>query len=254
MTTGEGGFVWYQLVTPDVAAAAAFYSNVVGWNMVEAGRSGMNYTLARVEQRQVAGLTDFPLETAGVQGGWMGYILVADVDAMVDRVVKTGGSTRGAANDVSGIGRVAIVADPQGAAFTLFQADGERAPELAAITPGAIGWHELHTTDWDAAFAFYRELFGWEKSYANDMGPMGIYQTFSISGDWVGGMMNNHTPSPPAWLFYVTVEEIDAAAARVVGAGGTLLSGPHQVLGGNWVLMCKDPYGADFALAGTRTE
>lgn len=252
MSTVQGAFVWYQLVTADVAASSAFYSAVVGWDMVEAGRSGMNYTLARVGQRQVGGLTDFSPEGTISRSAWTGFILAADVDAMIERIVGAGGKSHGTPADMPGIGRMAMVADPQGAAFTLFQAAGEPAPDLDGTTTGAFGWHELHTTDWEAAFVFYQDLFGWEKSFANDMGPMGVYQTFSVAGQWTGGMMNIPGSAVPAWLYYITVDDIDSAAARVAAAGGAVLHGPHQVPGGNWVLIAKDPQGADFALAGSR--
>jgi len=99
-------------------------------------------------------------------------------------------------------------------------------PELAPKTPGDIGWHELHATDWQDALAFYQDLFGWEKFYENDMGPMGIYQIFSVAGAWTGGIMNGGAPTQH-WLYYINVDDIDAGAARVAEAGGQVLHGPH---------------------------
>ena len=216
------------------------------------GFRAMRYTLAKVGERQVAGLMGFPAGVAAGQSMWLGYILVADVDAMATRVRQAGGTVHRPPNDIPGVGRFAVVADPQGAVFMLFKGSSVPAPDLAANTPGTIGWHELHTTDWQAALGFYRSLFDWEESYANDMGPMGIYQTFSVAGTWTGGMMNDGSPAPH-WLYYITVDDIDGATARVAEAGGAVLHGPHQVPGGNWVVMGKDPQGAEFALVGSRS-
>lgn len=252
MAMSEGGFVWYELMTSDVGAAAAFYARVAGWSMADSGMPGMDYTLAKVGERQVAGLMSSP---AGAEAGptmWFGYILVADVDAMARRVSEAGGAVHRPPSDIPGVGRFAVVADPQGAMFMLFRGSGDPARELAANTPGTIGWHELHTTDWEGAFAFYQDLFGWEKSMANDMGPMGVYQTFSVAGAWTGGFMNGGGSPEPHWLYYINVDDIDAAAVRVAEAGGEVQHGPHQVPGGNWVVMGKDPQGAEFALTGSR--
>ena len=184
---------------------------------------------------------------------WTGYILVADVDAMAERVREAGGTVHRPPTDIPGVGRFAAVADPHGAMFMLFRGAGDPAPELAPNTPGSVGWHELHTTDSKDALTFYQELFGWAPSYAHDMGAMGVYQTFSVGEAWTGGVMGM-SKATPAWVYYLTVEDIDDAAARVAHAGGQVLSGPHQVPGGSWVLMGVDPQGARFALTGARRK
>ena len=247
-----GGFVWYELMTSDVEAAQAFYGKVVGWTMADSGMPGMRYTIATVGKRPVAGLMGFPPDRGTGPVMWFGYIAVADVDAMAERVRGAGGAVHRPPTDIPGVGRFAVVADPQGAMFMLFRGAGQPAADLAPNTPGAIGWHELRATDWQTAFPFYRDLFGWETAYAHDMGPMGVYQTFSVGGAWTGGMMTATQAPVPIWTYYITVEDIDAAAARVVDAGGSVLSGPHPVPGDAWVLMGLDPQGARFALTGGR--
>jgi predicted enzyme related to lactoylglutathione lyase len=251
MATGGNGFVWYELVTSDVRAASAFYAHVTGWSMAAAGMPGIDYTLAKIGDRQVAGLTGFPPDAGAGPPMWFGYIRVDDVDAAAERVHAAGGAVHRPPSDIPGVGRFALVADPQGAMFMLFRESGNPAPGVAdAASP--IGWHELHTADCDAALGFYQDLFGWEKSVANDMGPMGIYQTFSVAGTWTGGMMNAGGSGEPRWLYYISVDDIDAATARVVEAGGEVQHGPHAVPGGSWVITGKDPQGAEFALMGSR--
>jgi len=252
MAVSEGNFVWYELMTSDVEAAQAFYAKVVGWSMTESAVPGMRYTLAKVGERQVAGLMAAPANAETNPVMWFGYILVADVDAVAERVRHAGGTVHRDASDIPGVGRFAVVADPQRGMFMLFRGSGDLAPDLAPNTPGGVGWHELRTTDWESAFVFYESLFGWKKSYSHDMGPMGVYQTFSVGEAWTGGMMNASQAPRPQWLYYVTVEDIDAAATRVREAGGTVLNGPHQVPSGSWVVMALDPQGARFALTGGR--
>ena len=252
MASKEGSFVWYELMTSDPEAAQAFYSKVVGWSMADAGMPGMPYALAKIGERPVAGIMGLPpdLETGPIT--WFGYIAVADVDAMTERVRQAGGAVHREPTDIPGIGRFAVVADPQGAVFMLFRGSGEAMSDLPANTPGTVGWHELRTTDWESAFAFYQGLFGWEKSYSHDMGPMGVYQTFSVGDTWTGGLMNSTRAPAPAWSYYIAVDDIDAAVTRVGEAGGTVLSGPHPVPGDTWVVMATDPQGASFALTGHR--
>ena len=122
-------------------------------------------------------------------------------------------------------------------------------------TPGTIGWHELYAVEWNAAFAFYEKLFGWTKGEAFEMGPMGTYQMFAANGVPTGGMMNNPEAYPiPYWNYYFNVETIDAAAKRVSDGGGRILNGPHEVPGGQWIVQCKDPLGAVFALVAMKSK
>jgi predicted enzyme related to lactoylglutathione lyase len=248
----DGDFVWYELMTSDVAAARDFYAEVVGWAIEDSGMPGMTYLLARVDGTQIAGMMGFPPDVPGAKPGWSGYIAVADVDAMAGRVTAAGGTVHRAPGDIPGVGRFAVVADPQGAVFMLFRGEGDPAPELPYATPGTAGWHELHSSDREAALAFYQALFGWTKDVAFEMGPMGTYQIFATGSVPNGGMMNGgHVPGC-YWLYYFNVADIDAAVARLTAGGGTLLSGPNPVPGDIWTITAHDPQGALFALAGPR--
>lgn len=247
MSTTQGTFVWYELMTSDVDAARAFYAKVVGWTIEDSGMPGMRYLLAKVGDRDIAGLMTFPPGVQGTPPGWVGYIAVDDVDAMAARVTECGGAIHRPPTDIPGIGRFAVVGDPQGAIFMLFKGIGEAPPAPAPGAPGTIGWHELHSSDWAAGYAFYETLFGWKKADAVDMGDMGVYQTFSAGDAPIGGMMN--VPDvPPHWSYYFNVDAIDAAIQRIADAGGQLAHGPHQVPGGTWIAIGTDPQGAWFAL------
>ena len=251
MAGGDGRFVWYELVTSDVDAAQAFYGKVIGWTVEDAGGPGMRYLIGKVGDRRVAGMMNFVPGCPEAPVGWTGYIGVDDVDATAERVREAGGSIHREPGDIPGVGRFAVVADPRGAVFDLFHGDGDAASVLPAGATGGVGWHELRTDDWEAAFAFYQRLFGWVKAYGHDMGPMGIYQTFDVDGVWTGGMMN-FPEAPPHWAYYFKVDDIDAAVGRIAEAGGKVLDGPHEVPGGSFVAMATDPQGGHFALTGTR--
>lgn len=254
MSTSQGQFVWCELMTIDAGSATQFYRAVIGWSAKDAGMPGWQYTLLSAGETQMGGLMELPqpARDAGARPGWIGYVAVDDVDAVAGRVEQEGGAIRRAAGDIPGVGRFAIVTDPQGAAFTLFKGmEAGASPPAAGSTPGRVGWHELHAADWEAAFAFYAGLFGWTKGEALDMGPMGTYQLFAIGGVPAGGMMTKSDAAPaPYWLYYFNVDEIGAAVTRVKDSGGQVLNGPHQVPGGSWIAQCVDPQGAMFAIVG----
>jgi uncharacterized protein len=251
-----GSFAWYDLMTSDTKAAETFYRNVIGWDAKEAGVGDRPYTLFSMGPANVGGLMPISEQMCaeGVKPCWTGYILVDDVDAFTERVKSAGGKVYRAPEDIPGVLRFSVVGDPHGAAFILFKGTSEMPPmELAPDAPGNIGWHELHAGDGAGAFAFYSKLFGWTKAQAIDMGPMGVYQTFSMGGAPAGGMMTKMPDSPmPFWLYYFNVDGIDAAIARTVKAGGKVAMGPHQVPTGQWIAQCTDPQGAWFAMLSSK--
>jgi predicted enzyme related to lactoylglutathione lyase len=244
-------FFWYDVMTTDIGAAETFYRSVVGWRTQDTG-STPSYTLFTVDGRGVAGLMAIPEDArkGGVPPAWMGYIHVDDVDEMAARITREGGKLHKGPIDVPGIIRFAVVSDPQGAGFIIAKPmPATNPPPLAAGTPGTIGWHELYAGEWKSAFAFYEKLFGWTKADALDMGAMGIYQLFTTGDVAIGGMMTKPPQVPhPYWGYYINVDAIDAAAARINAAGGTIVNGPMQVPGGQWIVQAIDPQGAGFAL------
>jgi len=248
-------FVWHELMTTDPVAATAFYTAVIGWKAQDSGMSEVPYTILSVGETPIGGLMELPIDARanGARPGWIGYIGVDDVDACAMRIKDAGGKQHRAPADIPGVGRFAVVADPQGAAFVLFKAASDEMPAPPPMgTPGTIGWNELQATDRDSAFAFYADIFGWTKGEAVDMGQMGIYQLFKTGGESaVGGMMNRMPMLPmPFWAYYISVEEINAAIGRVTAHGGQIVNGPHQVPGGSWIAHGLDPQGAMFALVG----
>jgi predicted enzyme related to lactoylglutathione lyase len=257
MAGTQSSFVWYELMSSDVAAAKAFYTKVVGWKTQDMPMPGMTYTILSAGDTQVGGMMTLPKDAcdAGMKPCWGSYIEVDDVDGAASKVRSLGGKIYAAPADIPNVGRFAVVADPQGASFNLFKPaqPGER---KVSSEPGFIGWHELHTNDAPKAFDFYSAMFGWLKGDAMDMGPMGKYQLFTIGGAAVGAMFNSpaaHANAAPRfWMYYFNVGDIDAAAKRVGDGGGKIMFGPQQVPGGSWIVQAMDPQGAAFALVGSR--
>jgi predicted enzyme related to lactoylglutathione lyase len=248
----NGKFFWYDIMTTDTNAAAAFYSDVVGWGTQDASSGGKEYTLFTTNGQGVAGLMAIPAEVAehGGKPAWLGYVGVDDVDEAAKKLRQEGGTVHREPETVPGIIRFAVVSDPQGAAFYIARGLSDDAPpELPMGTAGTIGWRELVAGEWKSAFAFYEKMFGWTKAESFDMGPMGSYQLFATGDVPVGGMMTKPDTIPrPVWGYYFNVPAIDAAAERVKAAGGAVMMGPTEVPGGQWILQCTDPQGAHFAL------
>jgi uncharacterized protein len=256
MTKSHGMFTWYELMTTDMEAAKAFYGKILDWGTQDMPSPSMPYTLFTLAQRPVAGLMMLPEEAKamGAPPSWVGYVGVDDVDATAKDIKRLGGSIYVAPTDIPDVGRFAVTADPQGAAFALLKRiDPEQGQPAAPGTPGRTGWHELMAVDFEKAFAFYSELFGWQKGEAVDMGEMGTYQLFAVNGQAIGGMFNKPPMLPvPFWLYYFNVAGADAATERVKAAGGQVLNGPMQVPGGSWIVQCSDPQRAMFAVVGPK--
>lgn len=256
MVDHHGRFAWYELITTDVAAAQAFYTKVVGWNAQDASTPGLPYTLFTDGQASVSGLMDLPDEARrkGATPRWMGYVGVRDVDATVDRLKALGGAVYVPPTNTN-IGRIAVVADPQAADLALVQGlkTGQRKAADLGKT-GRVGWNELLAADLQKAIAFYGELFGWQRADA-EIGPGDGYQLFSAGGQMIGGMSTKRRTDPvPYWVYYINVDDIEAAMERVKTAGGRIFESPVETPGGSWIVRCGDPQGAPFALKGERNR
>jgi uncharacterized protein len=257
MVEYHGHFAWYELLTTDPAAAKAFYAKVVGWGTQDAPTPGLTYTWFTAGNAVTGGLTNLPEDARkmGVTPMWIGYVGVNDVDAAAGRIKRLGGDVRVPPMDIPDISRFSVVADPQMAILALVKWLRPDQQEPAALGKlGHVGWHELLAADWEKAFAFYRELFDWQKADA-EIGPTGTYQVFSARGQKIGGMFTKPPTVPVSfWLYYFNVGDIDAAAGRVKAGGGRILDGPLEVGGGSWIARCTDPQGAMFGLEGKRSN
>ncbi len=249
----RGRFVWFELQTTDPAAAQQFYPRVIGWQV---DTSYPGYAMWKVGARPIGGCMELPEQARqhGAPPHWLGYISTPDVDATVAQAQGRGAQLLFGPRDEPDIGRWAVLSDPQGAVFAAFKPLGAGmtgAPDPPA--DGDFSWHELATTDHEAALAFYTELFGWDLMQTYDMGPMGTYLIYGTGGRQLGGMFRKpaEQPGPAYWLYYAHVPSADEAAARVTDAGGTIVLPPMEVPGGDRVAVAQDAQGAHFAVHST---
>lgn len=245
----RGRFVWHELLTRDIPAAKKFYGSLAGWKTLP-WPLDPDYIVCHADFGPVAGMqaiaADMPAE---MPAHWLQYIGTRDVDATADEAVRAGGSIVKPPGTLSGAGRYAVLKDPQGAVFAVL--DPEKAhPEVARPPLGAFTWHELATSDNEAAFAFYSRLFGWNAMQRMDMGPNGVYLIFGGNGVQRGGIFikSADSPAPPSWLPYAHVPNIDEGFAWALGEGAQQLIAPMEVPGGSRVAGIVDPTGAAFAI------
>ena len=248
----RGRFVWHEVYPNDTAAARQFYQRVMGWSVQGMPTEGEEYTMWMNGEVPVGGMMQLPEQARqmGAQPHWLGYISTPDVDATWAEAQKRGATNIMGPYTAPTVGRWVILKDPQGALVAFFK--GEQQPSSGPVQAPAIGefsWHELATTDLDAATRFYADLFGWETTDF-DMGEFGVYRIFLVDGQQTGGIFRkpDNMPAPPHWLHYTRVDSADAGAARVTDAGGRILNGPMDVPGGDRIVQCMDPQGAAFAL------
>jgi len=250
----EGINVWYDLMAGDMQAAITFYTETIGWKTRQWEDADPNtpYTMFVANETPIGGVMPLPEEarSMGAPPHWIAYTTVENVDTAVEKAKGLGAKVYQPPMDIPKVGRFSVLADPQGATFAMFKPiEGMPQKEMTGI--GEFSWAELHTTDYEAAWKFYRELFGWEHRDTMDMGEQGKYWMFNDPTKVTKGGMSNMAKQmhmPAHWLHYVNVDDIDAACERIKSKGGKILNGPMDVPGDDKVAQCMDPAGAVFAI------
>lgn len=263
----RGGFIWYELMTDNLAAARAFYREVVGWETAEEGmplpNGGTYHMIARNDGGSAGGLLAMSAEmtASGGKPGWIGYIHHPDVDAAAAAVTSAGGAVHMPPMDMPGVGRMAMVADAQGATFYIMNptppaaTPDARSDVFDPVKPQHFRWNELWTTDQPAAVALYTKLFGWTQEGAMSMGPMGDYLFIQNDGVGIGAIGQAQAGGDGSrWQHVAGVDDIDRACAAVEASGGKVLVEPQQIPGGEYSTYAHDPSGATIGLVGPRKE
>ena len=240
-----GAFSWVELLTSDEAGAKAFYGALLGWDWEDAPLPEEGtYTLVLKDGKRVAGLYQPPPENAGPPA-WLSYVAVEDADAAAAKAGELGATVLAGPFDVMEAGRMAVLQDPQEAVFAVWQAGQQIGAELVN-DPGSLTMNQLNAADLEGARDFYTGLFGWRFEVASEDPPYwGIY-----NGDVLNGGLMPLPPNagaPPHWLAYFTTADLDGAAARIPGLGGSVIVAPTAVPAGRF-LVASDPQGAVFAL------
>lgn len=244
-----GTFCWAELATGDQEGAKAFYGGLLGWTADDRpiGEGGDVYSTMERDGKAVAAIAGQPAaqREAGAPPMWSSYVSVEDADAAAARAKELGAAVHAPPFDVMDVGRMAVIQDPQGAHFELWQPKAHFGAALVNA-PGAVVWNELNTPDLDAASAFYTGLFGW--TVAPFEGSPGPYLSIKNGEANAGGIRPLTQPGvPPHWLVYFGVEDLDAALAKVGELGGTVHAGPIDIQVAK-IAVAADPQGAVFAL------
>jgi predicted enzyme related to lactoylglutathione lyase len=255
MTNPHGTPIWYELITADPDAAKRFYDAAIGWT-VEAQPAGeMDYRMITTAGGDNAGgvmrMTD-EMKAGGARPGWFVYIGVDDVDATVEKATQAGAGIIMPPWTIEGIGRMALLHDPQGIPFYVMRgASPEDSTAFERTGLGKCNWNELITDDQQGALAFYGAVFGWTFDDRMPMGEMGDYVFIDAAGTQIGAIMQRPAEAPPQnWRFYFRSTDIDAAAAQVKAGGGTVLQGPHDVPGGDRIIVIGDPEEVNVGVVG----
>lgn len=251
----RGRVVWYELLTTDMKGAEDFYTKVVGWTVTPFKGEQPYDVWMRTADEGIGGVMTIP-EGMHFPPHWGMYVGVPRLEEAVAEIERRGGSALSPLITVPQVGRMRTMKDPQGAAFSILEPSMPGTPPDKEPDVGQVSWHELFTTDPEAAIKFYSEVFGWQPTEALDMGPMGKYHMFAGGTGFGGGMMKKPeamAAAPPHWGFYFRVPDVHEGAGRVKANGGQILNGPMEVPGGDWVVNCMDPQGAAFSLHQKKT-
>ena len=251
MPNPHGEFIWYELLTRDAEAAKAFYDPVVGWDIQPRPAGELDYRMIGTPAGNSGGVMQLTSEmtSGGAKPLWLGYIGVDDVDATVAAVEQAGGRAMRPAFDIPDVGRIAMLADPQGVPFYVMRGASEAVSNaFAPDEHGHVAWNELSTPDLDAAKRFYPEVFGWTLGDVMPMGEMGDYQFIEHGGRMIGAMMNVQSGGHPSWNFAFRTDNVERGFDAIKAGGGTVTYGPAEVPGGDRVVQAIDPEGALFMI------
>lgn len=254
-----GDFIWYELMTPDADGAKAFYDAVVGWNFSDPVAEFQGYRMINTSDGSSAGGV-MPINSEMLQHGarpiWLGYLNVDDVDQEVASIEAAGGKALMGPTDIPNVGRIAMVADPQGAPFYVMKPippaghENEPSTVFSPDKGGRCAWNELSTSDPVAARRFYGEQFGWTSDEFMPMGEHGEYRFIDHHGLRLGAIAGAMQGQPPHWRYYFRVPSVAKAKETAGAKGGRIVMGPMEVPGGDHIVIGIDPQGAEFALVG----
>ena len=245
----EGVPCWVDVQSPDLAASSAFYQGLFGWTAEDQGEEAGHYTMFKLSDLDVAALG--PMQAEGMPSVWTTYIACDDVDATVTKAEAAGGTVFAPPFDIFDSGRMAVIADPAGAVFAVWQAKEHIGARLVN-EPNTLLWNELAVRDMDTALRFYGEVFGYTANEL-DVGDSGqsAYRELQLDGRTIGGAMQitDDWPAevPSHWMVYFAVDDTDATAAKATELGGNVNVPPMEIPPGRMAVL-SDPGGAHFTI------
>jgi predicted enzyme related to lactoylglutathione lyase len=239
-TTTVGKFVWHEQVSSDPAQAQGFYTQLFGWDTEIFKPGEMDYTMIS-SGGQSHGAFATAMEGAPPPH-WLSHVRIENLDETLEKANGAGGRVAAGPFEMGEVGRMAVIADPQGAYISAYEPAND-----GPAAEGVFVWDELATTDADGAQRFYEEVFGWTTA---DMGPdYGGYRIFNRGETGIAGLMANPDEAvPPHWQPYVGVDDPDAITARARELGGSALMEPMDVPKVGRIGVLQDPQGATFGI------
>lgn len=246
-----GNFVWFELATTDPSAAKHFYSSLLGWEAKDSSMGpDMMYTMFRLSGLDAAGGYAMKAEdqALGIPPNWLIYISVENADATIASALEHGGSAMSPAFDVPNVGRMAVLQDPNGAVFAIFQAGNTKGVQIFG-EPGAFCWADLQTPDRDRSLHFYSAVFGWKFLPGKDKDSTGYLHI--VNGEqYIGGLPPHRNLRPsvmPHWLPYIQCNDCATQTARAAEFGARIIVPATTVEGQLSYSVLADPQGAVFA-------
>lgn len=240
-------FIWFDLVTPDVAKSHEFYTSLFGWSSKEmpVPPPGNKYTMFSSAGNDFGGLA--PKMDSPAPTHWLPYVLVENVDQTFARVEGLGGKVFMPPMDIPNVGRFGIIADPTGGTVApiSFLTPPKAQPERSLVGP--VAWIELFTDDTAKAGQFYTQLFGWTRTEV-PMGQGVVYHMFKSGGRDVGGMFTRSPDQPIMWLTYFGTDDVDSRHRQAVTSGAREIKPPADIPNIGRFSILMDPQGAVFAL------
>jgi predicted enzyme related to lactoylglutathione lyase len=245
-----GSFCWIELTTNDQNAAKSFYTTLFGWTVTDIPMGPNDfYSIFKIDGRDAAAGYTMRKEQrdAGVKPSWVPYIAVDNADQAAEKASQVGGTILQPSFDVMDQGRMAVIQDPTGAVFCVWQAKKSTGIGISSVS-GSLCWADLNTGDPERAAKFYSELFGW-KLEKGEKDPSG-YLHIKNGQHFIGGIPPAHhdQKTPPHWLAYFLCDDVAATSAKAAKLGGKVLMPAQAMEGvGTWSIVA-DPQGAVFAL------
>jgi predicted enzyme related to lactoylglutathione lyase len=245
----HGQFVWYELMTPDAAAARNFYAPITNWGTQP---FDANYTMWTSEGVPIGGLNQLGAKerAQGIPPNWMPYVESSNVADTVRLASSLGARIIEGPRDIPGAGTFAVIEDPQSAVFGVYDSKGQQHAWDGRPVVGRFSWHELMTSDHASAFDFYKRLFGWEKTGEMDMGGGNTYLMYGKGGQPYGGVFTRPPEMAgmhPFWLCYIHVKDVHRAVETATRNGAFVQRPPMDIPGGK-IAILGDPQGAAFAV------
>jgi predicted enzyme related to lactoylglutathione lyase len=246
-----GTFCWIELGTTDSAAAKTFYTQLFGWDYEDHPMGpGMVYTMLKLDGKDVAALYSLmpDMRAQGVPPHWLSYVAVSNADETAEKAKAQGATLMKEPFDVMTEGRMAVIQDPTGAVFAIWQANNHKGA-AARMVPNSLCWNELGTNDTQRAGEFYSNLFGWSQE-GFGAGSMD-YTVFKNAGQGIGGMYKitpEMGPVPPHWLVYFAVEDCDGKVQQATELGARVMKPAEAIPGVGRFAILTDPQGAAFAI------